>query len=469
MIEASAKGQRPTGRDAMRAAVEYCADCTSCQYLMEEECRFFAELFPLDWIRGQEPISDAMVRKLADACTYCGLCPCAEIPARLTEGKSAYVEEEGLPLSVRLLTDVPRLARLCGTLPRAYEAVQSSQQVQPLLRKIGGVHPDRAFPRFARETFFKWAARTGRTERRADGRRQAAYFAGCTVGYLFPEVGRAVVTVLERNGVPVYVPPQECCGMPFLVEGDQPHAVAKAESSVRRLLEARRADDDIVSSCPTCGFFLKVLLKENAYYSDAYQRSVAAGDDEIRIPNREGGPGSFTVLRRSTYGDALKDDGCFSSIPPLERIEVAENVLDTGDYLARLLDRGQLDTRFAPIADRIAYFPPCHQRTQDRARPYADLLELIPGLSVQVVGEDACCGMGGSVGFKADVHKASLEVGRPLFETLEKVAPDAIVTECLSCRLQFNHALQYPVLHPMEILARAYGEGESGPAPETQP
>jgi len=467
MSVASAKSQRRTGREAMRAAVEYCADCTSCQDLMEEECRFFAELFPLEWIRGQEPISDATVRKLADSCTYCGLCPCPEIPARLMEGKSAYVEEEGLPLSVRLLADVPRLARLCGTFPRVYEALESSKAVQPLLRKIGRTHPDRAFPRFARESFFKWAARTGRTVRREDGARQAAYFAGCTVGYLFPEVGRAVVAVLERNGVPVYVPPQECCGMPFLVEGDQPHALARAESIVERLLEVRRAGDEIVSSCPTCGFFLKVLLKENAIYSDEYLHSTATGTDGTLFPNPEGGRGAQGTLTMA-YRGAFEDDGAFASIPALDRIEVAENVLDTGDYLADLLARGQLDTRFAPIAERIAYFPPCHQRTQERARPYANLLKRIPELSVQVVGEDACCGMGGSVGFKADVHEASLEIGRPLFESLEKLAPDAIVTDCLSCRLQFNHALQYPVFHPMEILARAYGEGESSPTPARQ-
>jgi glycerol-3-phosphate dehydrogenase subunit C len=467
MSVASAKGHRPTGREAMRDAVEYCADCTSCMDLMEGECRFFAELFPLEWIRGQEPISDATVRKLADACTYCGLCPCPEIPARLTEGKSAYVAEEGLPLSVRLLTDVPRLARLCGTLPRVYDALQSSKRAQPLLRKIGRTHPDRAFPRFARESFFTWAAKTGRTERRKDGGRQAAYFAGCTVGYLFPEVGRAVVSVLERNGVPVYVPPQECCGMPFLVEGDQPHALAKAGSNVERLLEVRRSGDEIVSSCPTCGFFLKVLLKENATYSDEYQRAVHAGDGQIRIPNPGDGSEAQGDLT-NIYRGAFADDGVFASIPALARVEVADNVLDTGDYLARLLAQGQLDTRFAPIAERIAYFPPCHQRTQEKARPYADLLKLIPELSVQVVGEDACCGMGGSVGFKEDAHEASLQIGRPLFESLEKIAPDAIVTECLSCRLQFNHVLPYLVFHPMEILARAYGEGESSPMPARQ-
>jgi len=445
----------------MRAAVELCADCTSCQDLMEQECRFFAELFPLEWIRGQdEPLPEATIRQLAETCTYCGLCPCPQIPAWLMEGKSAYVAREGLPLSVRLLADVPRLAHLCGTFPRVSEALQSSAQVQPLLRKLGRIHPDRTFPRFARESFFRWAERTGRTERR-EGHRPVAYFAGCTVGYLFPEVGRAVVAVLERNGVLVYVPPQQCCGMPLLVEGDRPKALARVESTVQRLLEARQAGGDLVTSCPTCGFMLRILLKENAYYADDYQRSVGAGDDEFRIPNPAGGPGTFSVLSKSIYQNDLRDDGAFASIPALSRIEVAENMQDVGDYLGRLLAQGQLDTRFVPMAKRVAYFPPCHQRQQKVGRPYADLLKLIPGMTVQVVGENDCCGMGGSVGFKADAHEASLEVGRPLFESIEKAAPDAIVTDCLSCRLQFSHALPYPVFHPAEILARAYGAGEA--------
>lgn len=438
----------------MRAAVEYCSDCGSCQDLMEGECRFFAQLFPLDWIPGREPIADATVRELAEACTYCGLCPCPEIPARLTEGKAACVEEEGLPFSTRLLTDVPRLARLCGTFPRVYEALQSSGLVQPLLRKVGGIHPDRAFPRFARESFFAWAARTGRAERR-EGVGQAAYFAGCTVGYLFPEVGRAVVAVLERNGVQVYVPPQECCGMPFLVEGDLPRAVARAEANVRGLLAVRAAGDEVVSSCPTCGYFLKVLLRESAEYSEAYQRSIDPGV-ELRLTDTEGGCGSLVSLAKA-YQGAFEDDGPYATIPALDRIAVAGNTSDTGDLLARLLAESRLDTRFGPIVERVAYFPPCHQRDQTKARPYAELLRLIPGMTVEIVGEDACCGMGGNVGFKAEAHAASLEIGRPLFEGIDRVAPDAIVTECLSCRLQFNHALGYPVYHPMEVLARAYG------------
>jgi glycerol-3-phosphate dehydrogenase subunit C len=454
-------GQRRSFRDSIRRAVERCADCASCQDLMEQECRFFAELYrPGDGqARSGGPFAEATLRSLAERCTYCGLCPCPEIPAWLMEGKSVYAEEEGLPYAVRLLADVPRLARLCGTFPRLYEALRVSELMLPLLRTLGRIHPDRRFPVFATESFFEWAARTAHTKRKAD-RRQAAYFVGCTVGYLFPEVGRAVVAVLERNGVPVYVPSQRCCGMPYLVEGDQSRALVEVGSNVQQLLQSVRAGDDVVCSCPTCGFLLKVLLKEKAHYSEDYQRSVNAGEDEIKIPDQGRGSPKHSIVKKSIYRDLLKDDGCFSSVPPLARIGVAEHVQDAGEYLGRLLAEGRLDTRFAPVSERIAYFAPCHTRQQKLGRPYADLLRLIPGITVDQVGENECCGMGGNFGFKADVHKASLDVGRPVFERIEALAPDAIVTDCLSCRLQFRHALRYPVLHPMEILARAYEAGD---------
>jgi glycerol-3-phosphate dehydrogenase subunit C len=34
----------------------------------------------------------------------------------------------------------------------------------------------------------------------------------------------------------------------------------------------------------------------------------------------------------------------------------------------------------------------------------------------------------------------------------------------MSCRLQFNHELPYPVFHPLEILARAYQADGLNPA-----
>ncbi|WP_239077424.1 cation diffusion facilitator family transporter [Geobacter sp. SVR] len=52
--------------------------------------------------------------------------------------------------------------------------------------------------------------------------------------------------------------------------------------------------------------------------------------------------------------------------------------------------------------------------------------------------------------------RKSGHIGRPLMETIRAKDPAAIVIDCLSCRLQFQQELPYPVFHPMEILARGY-------------
>jgi glycerol-3-phosphate dehydrogenase subunit C len=36
---------------------------------------------------------------------------------------------------------------------------------------------------------------------------------------------------------------------------------------------------------------------------------------------------------------------------------------------------------------------------------------------------------------------------------IEALNPDAVVTDCLSCRLQLTHTTTLPVRHPLEILA----------------
>jgi glycerol-3-phosphate dehydrogenase subunit C len=64
--------------------------------------------------------------------------------------------------------------------------------------------------------------------------------------------------------------------------------------------------------------------------------------------------------------------------------------------------------------------------------------------------------MGGNFGFKTSFHETSLALGRSLMEKIRAREPQAIVTDCLSCRLQFQQVLPYPIFHPVEILARAY-------------
>jgi glycerol-3-phosphate dehydrogenase subunit C len=167
--------------------------------------------------------------------------------------------------------------------------------------------------------------------------------------------------------------------------------------------------------------------------------------------------GAFILLKKSHYPNILKDEGYFSSISARKRIMVAENTYDLGEYLMTLHEEGELKETFGPIPEHMAYYPPCHLREQDVGRPYQNILNLIPGLSVQSI-EDAfyCCGMGGIMGFKREFHSASIKMGSPLMAKIKEIHPKSLITDCLSCRLQFNQLTPYRVFHPIEILKESY-------------
>ncbi|MBI5897160.1 MAG: FeS-binding protein [Desulfobacterales bacterium] len=443
----------------LRGVLDACADCDTCRLLMDESCLLFPALYRLYDKEKEEgvPTGAEDLRRLSELCTLCGLCPCPDIRADVIRGKTEAVRREGMPLANRLLADVQRFGRWAGRLSPVFNRMLAFAPIERVVQKIAGIHPRRRLPRIAAESFFAWAHRQG-LHRAAEGSAKVAYFAGCTAGYFFPEVARASVAVLAHNGVGVHVPPQQCCGLPTLLEGDARTTLERARFNQAALLKCVAAGYDLVCSCPSCGFLMKVLLKEKACYAQEYQRSVNAGADEIKVPDSGKGKAGFICLKKSMYHQLLTDDGYFSKLDPLARMALSEKIMDVGEYLVRLQGQGRLNTRFRRMDAHMVYFAPCHQRDQRIGSPYEALLALIPGLTVVPVGGAMdCCGMGGSMGFKQGFYEDSISLGSPLIAKIEAAAPQAIITDCLSCRLQFTHLLPYPVFHPVEILSRAYG------------
>ncbi|MFO8083437.1 MAG: heterodisulfide reductase-related iron-sulfur binding cluster [Desulfobacterales bacterium] len=458
MMRSKKLNKEDSPQKAIRRVFDACSDCDSCRFLMDESCLLFPELYRLydkEKEDGKAADDDELL-KLTDLCTLCGLCPCPDIRADVIRSKTRKVRKEGMPLSIRLLADVQFFARLSGLMPRVVNTFLQIPVVAGIIKKIVQIHPRRPIPLVAPESFFDWAHRKGLD--RAEGEQpKVAYFAGCTAGYFFPPVARAAVASLEKNGINVYVPPQQCCGMPTLLEGDEATTLTRVKSNMKILLETARDGYDLVCSCPTCGFLLKRLLKENAFYSEAYQHSIDAGADEIRFPENRGGKTGLICLKKSMYRDILKDDGYFSDLDPLKRIDLSRKVMDLGEYLEQLYRENRLDIQFGKLNKRVVYFAPCHQREQEIGTPYEKLLRLVPGLSIQRIGGALdCCGMGGSLGYKKNFHEASLSLGKTLMQKIKTASPDAIITDCLSCRLQFTHTLPYPVLHPLELISEAY-------------
>jgi len=163
-------------------------------------------------------VKEAALQKLAELCTFCGLCPCPNIRSDVIQGKNERVRKEGMPWGVRLLADAQRIGRWGSLAPKVFNNVLSFSPIRRMARKLVGIHPQRSLPRIPDENFFAWARNRG-LDVESGPHPGVAYFAGCSAGYFFPEVARATVAVLEHNGVSVYVPSQQCCGMPTMLEG----------------------------------------------------------------------------------------------------------------------------------------------------------------------------------------------------------------------------------------------------------
>jgi glycerol-3-phosphate dehydrogenase subunit C len=428
--------------------------CEVCRLHMEDDCLFFPELYCLhDLARDSgTPLSEMDLRPLIHLCTLCGICPCHDIKEILLQAKAALSQEETPALSGRILCDAEMIGLWGTRLSSVLNPLNRLKPVQSIVRKTLKINPERGLPAFPKKSFFLWAKKRGLTAPlKDDGHRpKVAYFAGCSAGYLFPEVGKATVGILERNGIPVYVPPQNCCGMPPMMEGDQKTALKKIRANTERLWRCLRDGYDIVCSCPTCGYFFKKTLPEKAYYSNAFQEKAGSGNKVMKVPLGSG-DNKFTTLPKGTYQTLLKDDGYFSAIDPLIRIDISLNVKDMGEYLLSLQAEGKLD--ITPPDIPMAYFAPCHQREQDIGQPYFEILKSVPNADIVRIGEAMeCCGMGGHLGYKDNFHDHSLAIGKPVFDKLSKEPHRTLITDCLSCRLQFQQVLPGKTFHPVEIL-----------------
>lgn len=452
-----------SAEDKLRYEINKCRTCEACKTLLDFSCVVFPEIFRLvDKERETgEKISTDELRKLVDLCNFCATCPCLDIRAAIMNAKTEYMDRYGLGFRIRIIENVERIGKLGGALPQLTNFLMQNEVTRGPIKNTLGIHRERKIPSFPKENFPEWIK--GRKKNIRAGtkeKKKVAYFAGCSARYFFPEVPKAVVEVFEKNGIEVYYPEQQCCGMPAMLEGDRKLTLEFARFQVPRLAEAVEEGYDVVCSCPTCGYMLKKILKVGAYYSAEYLDLVKSSDGFVKIPIGENPLhstyGGFVWFPVDLFKGMLRDEGYFSSISPKKRIMVAENTYDVGEYLMMLHERGELYTRLGPVSVRATYYPPCHLREQRIGRPYQNLLDLIPELSLDTINGNYCCGNAGIMGFKQEFHQLSIKIASRLIAKIKSMSPEVLATDCLSCRIQLNQLTPYKVLHPIQIIKESY-------------
>ena len=65
--------------------------------------------------------------------------------------------------------------------------------------------------------------------------------------------------------------------------------------------------------------------------------------------------------------------------------------------------------------------------------------------------------MAGTFGLAAEHFAQSLQIGRPLIDEMKTTHVNAGVTDCSSCRMQMEQEASVPTIHPLKIMAFAYG------------
>ncbi len=350
---------------------------------------------------------DKEFKEIVDLCFNCGLChvECPtkiKIPEISRIAKDIYSKKRGLDRATFLLNRSAILSRFSS----AFASLSNMTLKSKMLRKLGevltGISSTLTFEGFSSHPL----ENDSEISAASMVKNKVVYFYGCFANFNDPEgEGRGTIEVLRKNGFDVIMPPQVCCGIASLSNGDTHSVIPNAHFNVETLVAYIKRGFDLIYSAPSCGMAI----------IDEYPRLLKSKDAE----------------------------------------EVASHCYEIHEFLKSLKDKAKLNTDFGELSERIAYHNPCHLEARHMGKDVLEILKMIPGLEMISI-EDSCCGMAGTFGMKAKYRELSQDIGKPLFDQIQDSGVPTVVTGCGTCNLQIRDVTKKKVVHPISLIARSY-------------
>ncbi|MCG8649748.1 MAG: anaerobic glycerol-3-phosphate dehydrogenase subunit C, partial [Pirellulales bacterium] len=357
-------------------------------------------------------LADAKAKEIADLCFNCHQCrvecpASVDIPKIVGELKAQYVATNGLPLSDLLMGRIDSVAAIASQVPWLANFLIRNRISRWAAERLFGLSAARQLPPVVRETFLRHASRRRWTKPRPQGGLKVAYFVDHYANYHDPDIGRALAEILQQNGIGIYVPGgQSASGMARISAGDLKGARRIARRNVRLLADAVRQGYTVLATEPAAALCLK-----------------------------------------HEYPNLLDDEDAHL---------VAEHSREACHFLMQLHDEARLSLEFTPLPISVSYHQPCHLRVIDRRQAGPELMKLIPELAVEPI-EAGCTGMAGTWGLQKKNYRKSLRIGWPLISAMRSHPVATATTECSACKMQIEHGSGQTTLHPLKLLAYAYG------------
>jgi FAD/FMN-containing dehydrogenase/Fe-S oxidoreductase len=165
------------------------------------------------------------------------------------------------PASHYSLGWLPRWARLASKVPRPVNAALETSMLRRVAQSTAGVDRRRTLPQFARRTFRSWFSETrGRSVQFGE---PVLLFVDTFTNYFAPQVGKAMVAVLESAGYsPQLTQRQECCALTWISTGQLDAAKRILRRTVDALAQPAAEGMPIVGIEPSCTAVLRSDARE---------------------------------------------------------------------------------------------------------------------------------------------------------------------------------------------------------------
>ncbi|MBF8269380.1 MAG: Fe-S oxidoreductase [Gammaproteobacteria bacterium] len=387
---------------------DICHGCRRCVSL----CNAFPTLF--DLVDGSKTMEVDGVAKqdywqVVDHCYLCDLCyltKCPYVPPHewnvdfphlMLQAKAVKFKQGKTRIRDRILTSTDTVGNLAGipVVAEVVNAVNKNKPARKLLEKVLDVHHAAVLPEFHSNTLRKRlmsktpATSTTQPTERVSGK--VVLFATCYGNRNAPDITEDLVRVFEHNGIPVTLAEKErCCGMPKLELGDLDSVQAAKEANIPVLAQMVAAGWDIIAPIPSCVLMFKQEIP------------LLFPDDEA-----------------------------------VQKVKQA--IFDPFEYLSHWHKAGRLKTDFKNSLGKIAYHVPCHQRVQNIGLKTRDMLQLVPGTTIEVI--ERCSGHDGTYAVKREYHDISQKICRPVVSRIQKAAVDHYISDCPMAGAQIQHGL----------------------------
>ncbi len=392
--------------------------CPSYQTLREEEHSTRGRARALFEMLEGEVITDGWksedVFETLDLCLSCKGCK-SDCPINVdmatykAEFLAHYYEGKVRPRYAYAMGLIMYAARVGAKMPGLANLALHAPGVNRLVKKLGGVHPDRQAPYFASQTFREWFAER---ERVNPGAPRVVLFPDTFTNHFHTDVAQAVCEVIEAAGFEVTIPPKVlCCGRPLFDYG--------------MLGRARKMFTEVLASL----------------------------DEQIS----EGLP---MIVPEPSCCASFRDE----LIEMLPADQQAQRLSKQTYTLAEFLDKYAPDADLPTIERKAMVQKHCHHQSVMGFDADQKLYERL-GLDAEMP-PTGCCGLAGSWGFEAGKYQISMDCGeRELFPKVREAAPDTILlADGFSCRTQIEQGTDRRAIHIAQLIRAALPDHRGLPA-----